>query len=105
MIVVGVFPDLRACERARRSVCEAGVEPSRMRVSRAFTEDGIAAEAPGQSFENQPGQPESDSAQAPYAEALRSGACALSVSCESAEDREWIDEMLRRAGSTGTWVT
>lgn len=39
----------------------------------------------------------------PYAEVP--GECELSVTCDSAEDREWIDELLRRAGSTGTWVT
>lgn len=33
------------------------------------------------------------------------GGCELSVMCDSAEDREWIDELLRRAGSTGTWAT
>lgn len=29
----------------------------------------------------------------------------LTVRCYSAEDREWVDELLRRAGSTGVWVT
>lgn len=39
----------------------------------------------------------------PYAELP--GECELSVTCDSVEDREWIDELLRRAGSSGTWVT
>jgi hypothetical protein len=105
MKIVGVFQDLPACEHARRMVCDAGVEAARVELSRPSAEDGIAAEAPGQSFENQPGQPEDDSAVSRYGESLRSGACALSVTCDSAEDREWIDELLRRAGSTGVWVT
>lgn len=105
MKIVGVFRDPRECERARQKVCDAGVEPGRIEVSRPVTEDGIAGEAPGQSFENQPGQPEVDRAVARYGESVRGGSCALSVTCESAEDREWIDELLRRSGSSAVWVT
>lgn len=104
MNIVGVFRDPGAAEQARRAVCDAGIDPARVRLSRLLAEDGIAAEAPGQSFENQPGQPENDGAQAPYAEAFRSGGCALSVSCDSAEDGEWVGELLRRCGSSGTWT-
>lgn len=105
MNVVGVFRDPRAAERALEELCDAGIDRARVRLSRLPTEDGIAAEAPGQSFENQPGQRESESAQAPYAEAFRSGGSALSVSCDSAEDREWLGELLLRCGSSGTWTT
>jgi hypothetical protein len=75
--IVGVFQDPGACEKARRAMCDAGVEEARVEVNGA----------------SGGGEP------------LRDGSCELSVSCDTAEDREWIDELLRRAGSTGVWVT
>ena len=48
---------------------------TRIALSTDLTEDGIAAEVPGQSFENQPGQPAEQNAQARFGEAVRSGSC------------------------------
>lgn len=94
--IVGVFASLAAAEEARAALLRAGVPEYRITVSSGLTEDGIAAEAPGQSYENQPGQPAWDSAMAPYGEAVRSGACVVSVLARSDEETDYVAELLRR---------
>src|SRR5688500_861716 len=54
--VVGVFDSVSAAEDARATLLEAGVPEKRIALSGGLTDDALAAEAPGQSFENQPGQ-------------------------------------------------
>ncbi len=92
--IVGVFASPAAAEDARAALLEAGVPESRIALSARLTEDGIAAEAPGQSYENQPGQAPSESRMAPYGEAVRSGACVLSVFTRSEEERQFVEQLL-----------
>lgn len=66
------------------------------RLARPLTDDGIGAEAPGQSFENQPGQPRADSEVARYGEAVRTGACVLSVFARSEEEKQYVEQLLLR---------
>ena len=101
--IVGVFASPAAAEEARAALLRAGVPENRITVSSGLTEDGIAAEAPGQSYENQPGQPAWDSAMAPYGEAVRSGACVLSVFARSDEESHYLQRLLqqKRAYRTG----
>ena len=94
--IVGVFASAAAAEDARVALRHAGVPENRIALSAGLTEDGIAAEAPGQSYENQPGQPASDSAMAPYGEAVRSGACVVSVFARSEEERQYVEQLLLR---------
>ncbi len=95
--IVGVFASLAAAEEARAALLRAGVPEYRITVSSGLTEDGIAAEAPGQSYENQPGQPAWDSAMAPYGEAVRSGACVVSVFARSEEERQYVEQLLLKS--------
>jgi hypothetical protein len=92
--IVGVFASPLAAEEARAVLLRAGVAEHRIALSAGLTEDGIAAEAPGQSYENQPGQPAWDSAMAPYGEAVRSGACVMSVFARSEEERQYVEKLL-----------
>ena len=78
----------------RAAFLRAGVPQNRITVRSGLTEDVIAAEAPGQSYENQPGQPAWDSAMAPYGEAVRSGACVVSVFARSEEERQYVEQLL-----------
>jgi hypothetical protein len=94
--VVGVFDSSVAAEQAKVALLEAGVPEARMALSVPMTDDGIAAEAPGQSFENQPGQPPAESRAARYGEAVRSGACVLSVFTRSEEEKQYIEQLLLR---------
>jgi hypothetical protein len=103
--VSGVFDSLPAAERARVAMLEAGVAEQRIVLSRALTEDGIAGEAPGQSYENQPGQPSDAQAArvARTAAAARRGACVLSVTGPE-QDQERIDRLMQRSGCRDHWI-
>jgi hypothetical protein len=101
-IVVGVFPDADAAERARRELIHAGFTEARIVASAPLTGDDIAAEAPGQSFENQPGQPPEDSAAARCAGAVRTGACILNVEIDSITEGVSIEQLMRRSGARHT---
>ena len=58
--VVAVFDSRPAAELAKATLLRAGVPENRIAVSAGLTDDGIAAEVPGQAYENQPGQPARD---------------------------------------------
>jgi hypothetical protein len=100
--VIGVFASHAAAEEASTALRQAGVPESRIALSAGLTDDAIAAEAPGQSFENQPGQgDEMNSAR--YAEAVRGGACVVSVFARSDEESHYVEQLMRakRAYRTG----
>lgn len=101
--VVGIFASAAAAEEARAALLRVGVPESRMALSAGLTEDAIAAEVPGQSYENQPGQP-ADPAGARFGEAVRSGACVVSVFTRSEEERQLVEELLRRSRAYRTAV-
>jgi len=92
--VVGIFASAAAAEDARGALLKAGVPENRIALSATLTDDGIAAEYPGQSYENQPGQPAADSAMARYGEAVRSGGCVVSVFTRSEEEKQYVEQLL-----------
>ncbi len=94
--VVAVFDSRPAAEIAKATLLRAGVPESRIAVSAGLTDDGIAAEVPGQAYENQPGQPATDAEAARFGEAVRSGACVVSVLARSDEETDYVAELLRR---------
>lgn len=100
--VVGVFDSVSAAEDAKDVLLHAGVPEIRIAVSAPLTEDAIAAEAPGQSFENQPGQGH-EKKTAEYGEAVRSGGCVVSVFARSDEESHYVERLMRekRAFRTG----
>lgn len=100
--VVGIFGSVPAAEDAKAMLLQAGVPENRIAVSAALTEDAIAAEAPGQSFENQPGQ-RHEKKTAEYGEAVRSGGCVVSVFARSDEESQYVEQLMRhkRAYRTG----
>jgi hypothetical protein len=100
--VVGVFDSVSAAEDARATLLQAGVSEKRIALSGGLTDDPLAAEAPGQSFENQPGQ-EHEKKTAQYGEAVRSGGCVVSVFARSDEESHYVERLMRekRAYRTG----
>lgn len=100
--VVAVFESLPAAEEAKGALLREGVPETRIALSASLTDDAIGAEAPGQSFENQPGQP-AERETARYGEAVRSGGCVLSVFARSDEESHYVERLLqdRRAYRTG----
>jgi hypothetical protein len=100
--VVGVFESVSAAEDARATLLQAGVPEKRIALSGGLTDDPLAAEAPGQSFENQPGQ-KSEKRTAQYGDAVRSGGCVVSVFARSDEESHYVEQLMRekRAYRTG----
>lgn len=100
--VVGVFDSVSAAEDARATLLQAGVPERRIALSGGLTDDPLAAEAPGQSFENQPGQGQ-ERKTAQYGEAVRSGGCVVSVFARSDEESHYVERLMRekRAYRTG----
>ena len=94
--VIGVFGSPAVAEQAKGVLLKAGVPENRIALSATLTEDGTGTDAPGQSFENQPGQPRADSAVARYGEAVRTGACVLSVFTRSEEEKQYVEQLLLR---------
>lgn len=104
--VVGIFDSPGDAEKVKDELLEAGVAAHRIMVSRLLAEDDIAAEAPGQSYENQ--HPADESlvgrlpAPEPFAEAVRGGACVVAVVARSHLDKKQIAELMRRYGARDT---
>ena len=100
--LAAVFESVAAARAARAALVDAGVRNERMVLSADLTQDPIAGEAPGQSYENQSGQPPADSAAASYSEAVRSGGCVLSVRLDSANEKPRVEALLRNKGARHT---
>jgi hypothetical protein len=101
-IVTGIFGNPEDAQKAKDALVRNGVAPQRITISGTLTGDDIAAEAPGQSYDNQPGQPESETAWSRYAEAIRTGTCIVSVAAVAVDEQPRIETLLRRSGARGT---
>jgi hypothetical protein len=105
--VTGVFGTMEAAERIRQRLITQGVAEGRITLSRPITEDPIAGEWMGESYENQPDQglgapQEPDtSGEAHYNEAVRAGVCVVSVDVDG-DDADAIEQALRAAGARET---
>jgi hypothetical protein len=73
-------------------------------MSYLLTQDAIAAEGPGQSFENQPGQRPQDAAEAKFGEMVRSSTCVVTVFAASGMAAVRIADVLMRSGAHGTAI-
>ena len=102
--VVGVFASASAAEEARTVLLRSGVPESRIALSAGLTDDGIAAEVPGQSYENQPGQPPEDSRVARHGQRVRAGACVVSVFTRSEEEKQYVEQLLLRSSARSASV-
>lgn len=102
--VTGVFDHPGDAEKVKDELIQSGVARHRILISRLVTEDGIAAEAPGQSYENQGDDvlvgrvPDPEK----WAEAAHSAACVLSVVARSPLDKRHIADLMVRHGARRT---
>jgi hypothetical protein len=117
---VGVFGSVKAAERARAALIDYGVGKDRILLSTHLTQDAIAAEAPGQSYEHQSyrgsdkatalgwlhsllgRKATTDTDRARYNEAIRTATCLLSVDQEGggdSEERKHIEELMHKNGA------
>ncbi len=114
--MVGVFNSPALAEKAREELAASGIDESSIALSADLTSDGIAAEAPGESYENQPGQRPSlphdggwfawlvgDQAlqvrEAQEGDAVRSGSCTMSVDVQSSKEARRAHLVMRHHGA------
>jgi hypothetical protein len=115
--VVGIFASVSAAEGAKAALVEAGVSTNRIALSVHLTQDSMAAEAPGQSYVHQSyrgsdtlsafdwlrrlfgRKPATDSERARYNEAVRTGACILTVRAKPGREARRLKELLHREGA------
>jgi hypothetical protein len=100
--VVGIFRTPAQAEAARAALLGSGLPADALALAPVTGDDGVADEYPGESYENQPGQPEAENSSARYAEAIRSGACVLSVETRDGFDRAHIAALLQARGAMHT---
>jgi hypothetical protein len=100
-VIQGAFGSVAAAQDARQLLIDAGVPAAAITISIVETADGIAAEAIGQSYENQPGEDDSERARdtARQNEAVRSAVCALSVDADTEQCASLAEAVMRRAGA------
>lgn len=95
--LTGFFDSLAAAERAREALVSEGIARERITMSATQTSDGIAAEAPGESYENQAGEDRHTVARGKFGSAMRSAVCALSV--EAGDEGDRVGAILRSRGA------
>ena len=93
-VLYAVFGNVAAAERARAELARSGI--GRIAISRCLTEDGIAAEAPGQPYANQPGQRSEESDSSPYLDAILSGSVVLTVEVQTARQAGFAADVAQR---------
>jgi hypothetical protein len=99
-LVTGIFDSRAAAARAREALLAHGIAGERIAVSTMETGDGIAAEAPGESYENQAGEDEASAARGRFGSAVRGALCTVSVDAgASRSERRRIGELLGASGA------
>lgn len=111
MYLAAVYDSTGDAERAREHLLRVGVASSQITISRSSTDDGIAAEWVGQSYENQPGQPDDGSGRerishdrARYNEALRAGVCVLSIEVENNDPLQTLLDEITPMNPRSLWL-
>lgn len=110
--IEGAFDAMDTARRARQLLLDAGVPSGDLSLSAPVTADPIAAEAPGESFENQPGQPDDggpaealEHAMSRHDEDVRAAVCVLSVETDASVESGALADVIRRAGARSVWRT
>lgn len=102
-LLIALFDDPETAHAATGSLLLEGVPPERITVSIPLTADGIAAEVPGQSFENQNRSDSTVAAreEARINEAIRAAVVCLTVRTGLGMDSERLQVLLRALGARG----
>lgn len=97
--IAGVFASAQEAGRAREQLLRSGIPEDRIVLSLDLSRDAIAAEAPGQSYSNQIGQPPRELPEGDHADRVRAGGCVLTVRADSREQSERLSSLLREQGA------
>lgn len=100
-LMMSVFASVDAARRARDGLLAAGIPDECIALSTDLTADDIAAEFPGQSYCNQPGQ-RGETAPDHLCDAAHAGACVLRVEVGATGDGRSVAEIVRRCGARET---
>lgn len=98
-VITGVFTSTGEAEHARQQLVEAGVPENCIGLSTDLTVDGIAAECPGQSYSNQPGQESQGIDVDPCSDAVHGGTCVVSVDLSGNADSGRVEQIMRQCGA------
>ena len=105
--VIGIYSSTARARLAQEALILEGVPEDRVAISIDLTEDGIAAEAPGQSYVNQPGQRESASSasrrartsqngwHASFCDAAQSGTCVVTAEARDAAEAHRLRDIMK----------
>lgn len=97
-VVAGVFASPDEAQQAKSRLLQAGVAENRIAISTDLAADGVAAEFPGQTYSNQPGQGPGEELP-DIADMAHVGACVLRVELASNTDRRSMELILRQSGA------
>jgi hypothetical protein len=105
--VVGIYSSMARARLAQEALIEEGMPEGRISISIDMSHDAIAAEAPGQSYVNQPSdrreggwfgsrrRAEGRSEPAPgLLDAAESGTCAVTADARSPEEADRVHEVM-----------
>jgi len=98
-VVTGVFARAGDADQAKLRLVEAGVPEDCIALSTDLSADGVAAEFPGQSYSNQPGQASGEDFLDAGADTAHVGACVLRVDLGSNADRGSVELIMRQCGA------
>jgi hypothetical protein len=107
--VIGIYSSVARARLAQEALIEEGMPEERVAISIDFAEDGLAAEAHGQSYFNQPSDRGSgwfgsreradtgcrDGRASGYSDAVQSGACVVTADASSAAEAERVRDIMR----------
>lgn len=103
-MVAGVFTSVGAAEQAKLKLVDAGIAETCISLSAEMTGDDVAAEAPGQTYSNQPGKPAGAGLDDAHADAAHAGSCVLCVDLGSRGERSSVEQIMRRCGAQQTML-
>lgn len=98
-LVTGAFATTSDADRARSLLLAAGIPEKCIALSADLSADDVAAECPGQSYANQPGQTAGGEVAEGEADTAHVGACVLRVDLEPKMDRDSVELILRQCGA------
>lgn len=100
-VVTGIFRSPGEADLARRRLLDAGVPGDCIELSADLTADGVAAENPGQTYSNQPGQGDAPDGVVIDAcsDAFHEGSCVVSVDVGGKVSERSVQDILRDCGA------
>lgn len=102
--VIGIYSSIARARLAQEALIVEGMPEERIAISVDLTEDGIAAEAPGQSYVNQPADrggwfgsrhgSGSNGREARHMDAVQRGACVVTAEARSPAEAHRIRDIM-----------